>query len=126
MPSGPRGALLGFARSWPSERELGRFGLAAWAGARLRAWRAWGGASSWAASWVWPMGKLGLFHFFPILFLSFVLFYSFHHFKSNSLLNGCSTKSPIQQNKSMHRHECNTQAPRRFYFTKLAPRYKIK
>jgi hypothetical protein len=44
MPSGPRGALLGFARSWPSERELGRFGLAAWAGARLRAWRAGGGA----------------------------------------------------------------------------------
>jgi hypothetical protein len=44
MPSGPRGALLGCARSWPSERELGRFGLAAWAGARLRASRAGGGA----------------------------------------------------------------------------------
>jgi hypothetical protein len=63
--------------------------------------------------------ELGLFHLFPILFLSFVLFYSFHHFKSNSLLNGCSTKSPIQQNKSMLRHDTKLEHLLRFYFTKL-------
>jgi hypothetical protein len=70
-------------------------------------------------SWAWSMGKLGLFHFFPILSLSFVLFYSFHHFKSNSLLNGCSTKSPIQQNKSMLRHDTKLEHLLRFYFTML-------
>jgi hypothetical protein len=74
---------------------------------------------SWAASWAWSMGKLGIFHFFPILFLSFVLFYSFHHLKSNSLLNGCSTKSPIQQNKSMLRHDTKLEHLLRFHFTML-------
>jgi hypothetical protein len=101
-------------------------------GARAQAARVWACApAGWAAAG--PCGRargghggegqlgreLGLFHLFPILFLSFVLFYSFHHFKSNSLLNGCSTKSPIQQNKSMLRHDTKLEHLLRFYFTKL-------
>jgi hypothetical protein len=44
---------------------------------------------------------MGLFVFFFPISLSFVLSYSLHDFKSNFLLNECSTKSLIKQNKSM-------------------------
>jgi hypothetical protein len=53
--------------------------------------------------WASREGKegMGLFLFFFLISLSFVLSYSLHDFKSNFLLNECSTKSLIKQNKSM-------------------------
>jgi hypothetical protein len=69
-----------------------------------------GGSVGWA-SWATGASRgqlgqpgkegMGLFLFFFPISLSFVLSYSLHDFKSNFLLNECSTKSLIKQNKSM-------------------------
>jgi hypothetical protein len=59
----------------------------------------------------WAEGALGCwvgcwaFFYFFLISLYFVLFYFLHHFKSNSLLNARSTKSPIQENKSVLQHD---------------------
>jgi hypothetical protein len=84
-----------------------------WAGARAgpngRDGPGWGEAATqggprarWAAGW-----GAGLFYYFFLISLYFVLFCFLHHFKLNSLLNARSTKSPIQENKSILRHDAN-------------------
>jgi hypothetical protein len=98
------GGLAGRARA----RALGQPGQATREQKGTRP-HAWANAEQKGKSWVWASsrgkGEGWVFiYLFPIS-LSFVLFYSLHHFKSNSLLNGCSTKSLIQQNKSMLRHD---------------------
>jgi hypothetical protein len=55
-----------------------------------------GPRARWAAGW-----GAGFFFYFFLISLYFVLFCFLHHFKSNSLLNARSTKSPNQENKSM-------------------------
>jgi hypothetical protein len=61
-----------------------------------------------------------------IFSLSFVLFYSLYHFKSDSLLNACFTNSLIKQNKNILQHDATIKAPLGFYFTRLTHRYKTK
>jgi hypothetical protein len=44
-------------------------------------------------------GRDGPFSFSLLFSLSSLLFYSLYQFKSNSLLNACSTRSLVKQNK---------------------------
>jgi hypothetical protein len=101
---GKRRGLSGRARA----RALGRPGQATREQKGTRP-HAWANAEQKGKSWVWASSRGNgegwvFIYLFPIS-LSFILFYSLHHFKSNSLLNGCFTKSLIQQNKNMLRHD---------------------
>jgi hypothetical protein len=53
-----------------------------------------GGEKCWADRGYWARFSFSIFSL-----CLFLLFYSLYHFKLNSLLNTCSTKSLIKQNK---------------------------
>jgi hypothetical protein len=65
-------------------------------------------------------GKKGWVFSFSLLFsLSPLLFYSLYQFKSNSLINACSTESFIKQKYNMLQHDGTIKPPPVFYFTRL-------
>jgi hypothetical protein len=66
-------------------------------------------------------GKKGWAFSFSLIFsLSPLLFYSFYQFKSNSLINACSTGSFIKQKKcNMLWHDGTIKPPPVFYFSRL-------
>jgi hypothetical protein len=72
-------------------------------------------------------GKKGLAFTFSLLFsLSPLLFYSLYQFKSNSLINACSTESFIKQKYNMLRHDGTLKPPQCFVLLGLHTHINIK
>jgi hypothetical protein len=125
--SGPGGALV----AWEvAEWAAGAHWLLGWEGGRDAARRAsqgkrggWlGCARSGEGSQVGQPGRDGRdgpFSFSLLFYLSPLLFYSLYQFKSNSIINACSTGSFLKQKYNMLRHDGIIKPPLVFYFTRL-------